>query len=48
MPGFKEDFNEHIVAVYQTAADELKSWFSLLKEIWPLVTLLLLALILLL
>jgi len=48
MAGFKEEFNEHIAAVYQTAADELKSWYSLLQEIWPLVTLLLLALILLL
>ena len=48
MPGFKEDFNEHIAAVYQTAADELKSWFSLLKEIWPLIFLLLLGLLLLL
>ena len=48
MASFKEDVNEHLSAVYQTVADELKSWFSLLKEIWPLVTLLLLALILLL
>ena len=48
MAGFKEEFNEHIAAVYQTVADELKSWYSLLQEIWPLVTLLLLALILLL
>lgn len=44
MSNFKEDIYEHLAAVYQTAADEIMSWFSLLKEIWPLISLLLLAL----
>jgi hypothetical protein len=43
MSGLKEDVYEHASAVYETVADELKSWFSLLKEIWPLVLLLILA-----
>jgi len=44
MSSFKEDVSEHIGAVYQTVIDEAKSWFSLLKEIWPLLFLLLLGL----
>ena len=44
MSGFKEDVSEHIAAVYQTVIDEVKSWISLLKEIWPLVALLLIGL----
>lgn len=44
MTGFKEDVSEHIAAVYQTVADELKSWFDLIKEIWPLLLLLLVGL----
>ena len=48
MSGFKEDVIEHIAAVYQTAADEVKSWIGLLKEIWPLLFLLLLGLLVLL
>lgn len=47
MSGFKEDVFEHISAVYQTIADEVKGWFSLLKEIWPLFLLLILGLTLL-
>jgi hypothetical protein len=43
MSGIKEDIYEHVSAVYQTAANEIKSWFSLLKEIWPLVLILILA-----
>ena len=41
MASFKEDFTEHISAVYQTLSDELKSWFEFLREIWPLLVLLL-------
>ncbi len=48
MASFKEDMSEHIGAVYQTVIDEAKSWFSLLKEIWPLLFLLLLGLAILL
>lgn len=44
MASFKEEVYEHISAVYQTAADEIKSWFSALREVWPLVLLLILAL----
>jgi hypothetical protein len=42
MSGIKEDICEQASAVYQTVSDEMKSWFNLLKEIWPLVFLLLL------
>ena len=41
MGSVKEDVSEHASALYQTVADEVKNWFSLLKEIWPLVALLL-------
>lgn len=44
MASFKEDVYEHLSAIYQTAADEVKSWFNLLKEVWPLIFLLVLAL----
>ena len=44
MGSFKEDVSEHIAAVYQTAADEIKNWISALKEIWPLIFLLFLGL----
>ena len=44
MASFKEEVSEHISAVYQTAADEIKNWFSALREVWPLVFLLILAL----
>jgi TRAP-type uncharacterized transport system substrate-binding protein len=44
MASFKEEVYEHISAVYQTAADEIKSWCSALREVWPLVFLLILAL----
>ena len=44
MASFKEDVYEHLSAVYQTAADEVKSWYSLLKEVWPLLLLLFIAL----
>ena len=44
MASIKEDIYEHISAVYQTAADEIKSWSNALKEIWPLVFLLVLGL----
>jgi len=47
MSGLKEDVSEHISALYQTVADEVGSWISLLKEIWPLVALLLAGLALL-
>lgn len=47
MASFKEDIYEHISAVYQTAADEIKSWYGLFKEVWPLILLLILALVLL-
>jgi len=43
MSGLKEDIYEHASAIYETVADELKSWFGLLKEVWPLVLLLILA-----
>lgn len=43
MSSLKEDVYEHASAIYQTVADELKSWLSLLKEIWPLIFLLILA-----
>ncbi len=48
MSDFKEDLSEHISAVYQTAADEIKSWFSFLKEVWPLILLLIIGICLLL
>lgn len=48
MASLKEDVSEHISAVYQTAVDELKSAFDLIKEAWPLVALLLAGLLLLL
>ena len=44
MASFKEEVSEHISAVYQTAADEIKNWFGALREVWPLVILLILAL----
>ena len=44
MASFKEEVSEHISAVYQTAADEIKNWVSALREVWPLVFLLILAL----
>ena len=44
MASFKEEVYEHISAVYQTVADETKNWFSALREVWPLIFLLLLAL----
>ena len=47
MGGIKEDVSEHVSALYQTVVDELGKWFSLLKEIWPLVALLLAGLVLL-
>lgn len=47
MSGIREDIYEQASAVYQTVADELKSWLSLLKEFWPLIFLLILALTLL-
>ena len=33
MPGFKEDVFEHLSAVYQTAADEMKGWINLLLSL---------------
>ena len=48
MSNFKEDVGEHLGAIYQTVMDEVKSWFSLLKEIWPLLVLLLIGLAILL
>jgi TRAP-type uncharacterized transport system substrate-binding protein len=44
MASFKEDIYEHISAVYQTAADEIKNGLSFVKEVWPLIFLLLFAL----
>lgn len=44
MASFKEEVYEHVSAVYQTAADEIKNGLSLIKEVWPLIFLLLLAL----
>ncbi|QWD65212.1 TAXI family TRAP transporter solute-binding subunit [Polynucleobacter sp. MWH-Aus1W21] len=44
MASFKEDIYEHISAVYQTAADEIKNGLSFIKEVWPLIFLLLIAL----
>lgn len=44
MASFKEDVYEHISAVYQTIADEIKNGLGLLREVWPLVFLLFLAL----
>lgn len=44
MASFKEELYEHISAVYQTAADEIKNGLSLIKEVWPLIFLLFLAL----
>lgn len=44
MASFKEEVSEHISAVYQTIADEIRNGLSLLKEVWPLLFLLLLAL----
>ena len=41
MGGFKEDLSEHISALYQTVADEVGNWLNLLREIWPLIALLL-------
>ena len=43
MASFKEEVSEHISAVYQTAADELKNWYGVLKELWPLIFLLVFA-----
>ncbi len=45
MASFKEDIYEHISAVFQTIADEIKTALNFLKEVWPLIFLLLLALI---
>ena len=47
MASFKEDVIEHASAVYQTVEDEVKSWTELLKEVWPLLILLLIGLLLL-
>ena len=47
MASFKEDVMEHASAVYQTVEDEVKSWADLLKEVWPLLILLLIGLLLL-
>ena len=44
MASFKEEVYEHISAVYQTAVDEIKNGLGLIKEVWPLIFLLLLAL----
>lgn len=44
MASFKEELYEHISAVYQTPADEIKNGLSLIKEVWPLIFLLFLAL----
>lgn len=43
MSGIREGIYEQASAVYQTVVDELKSWLSLLKELWPLIFLLILA-----
>jgi len=43
MSGIREDIYEQVSAVYQTVVDELKSWLSILKELWPLIFLLILA-----
>jgi TRAP-type uncharacterized transport system substrate-binding protein len=43
MASFKEDVYEHISAIYQTAAQEIKSGLEILKEAWPLIFLLVLA-----
>lgn len=48
MGSVKEDVGEHLSALYETVADEIRSWFSLLREIWPLVALLLFGLTILL
>ena len=47
MASIKEEINEHILAVYQTLADEIKGWFEHLREIWPLLLLLLAGLLVL-
>lgn len=47
MASLKEELNEHISAVYQTLADEIKGWFEHLREIWPLLLLLLAGLLVL-
>jgi len=47
MASFKEDVLEHVSAIYQTVEDEIKSWTDLLKEVWPLLILLLVGLLLL-
>lgn len=44
MASIKEDIYEHISAVYQTIADEIKNGLSVLREVWPLVFLLIVAL----
>lgn len=44
MASFKEEIYEHISAVFQTIADEIKTGISFLKEVWPLIFLLLIAL----
>jgi len=41
MASLKEDIFEHVTAIYETIADEIKSWLNLLKEAWPLILLLL-------
>lgn len=48
MGSIKDDASEHISALYQTVAEEVGSWFGLIKEIWPLVALLLSGLLVLL
>lgn len=44
MASYKEEVYEHISAVYQTIADEIKNGLNLLREVWPLIFLLILAL----
>ena len=47
MASFKEEMNEHVSAIYQTLADEIKGWLEHLREIWPLLLLLLIGLLVL-
>lgn len=44
MARFKEEVYEHVSAVYQTVADEVKNGISVIREVWPLIFLLLIAL----
>jgi TRAP-type uncharacterized transport system substrate-binding protein len=41
MANLKEDILEHASATYQTVVDEIKSWIDLIREVWPLLILLL-------